>query len=125
MADETEKQKAPTPKATSRGTSKGSYGISTPSGVGQSGRETSQTAQVAELQNGAGVIIEGTTKGSKTTIREDFHAGPVLPTLAATDGQQGAELITSMSISEKEGDYATYSKERTVYPGGDLNPAAS
>ena len=112
----------------SRGTSKGSYGVSSPSGIGQSSRSTKQTAQVAEFLNGAGTIIEGTTKGSKTVVSEEFHAGPTLPAnsaLEAIDGQCGQDLVTSHGKDEKEGDYATTSKERTLYPGGDLNPAAT
>jgi len=108
--------------------SKGSYGIKTPSGAGQSSRSTKQTASVSELQNGAATIIEGTTNKSKIVISEEFHAGPTLPTLAqleAVDGQQGTDLVTSHGIDEKEGDYATIPKERTVYPGGELVAAST
>lgn len=73
------------------------------------GRTTNNTAQVAELVNADGVIIDLHTHGAKTEITEDgFMSGEF--TNEAIDGQSGDQVVSAHNITESNQDWTRVSK---------------
>lgn len=80
------------------------------------GRTTNNTAQVAELVNADGVIIDLHTHGAKTEITEDgFMSGEFVN--EAVDGQSGMEVVNAHNVTESNTDWTRFSKTITKVKG--------
>lgn len=92
------------------------YGIATPT-AGQQSRTTDYTVEVAELLNEDNDVVEMTTHKAMQETSEDFYLQPG-NTFAntATAGQSGVEVVTGVTLNEKNNDYAQYTAKKRKTP---------
>ena len=82
-----------------------SYGTGT---TGVLSRSTSNTVQVADKLDEEGNILESTSFGGVTEVTEETHTDTFTNT--ATNGQTGADIVTSHEYNEVNNEYAKQTK---------------
>lgn len=72
--------------------------------LGVQSRQTSNTVQTADKLTEEGNILESTSFGGVTEVTEETYTDTFVNT--ATNGQTGADIITSHEFNEVNNDYA-------------------
>lgn len=92
------------------------YGIATPT-AGQQSRTTDYTVEVAELLDENNNVVEMTTHKAMQETSEDVYLQPGDTfTNTATAGQNGVEVVTGMTLNEKNNDYPQYTVKKRKTP---------